>query len=98
MSSILALIRARLVGVKSRKTTVAGVLAGVGLLAALVGRLLATDGPGLGAILSPQYAAELLAAFGAILLGLFARDDDVTSEGTKAPKDEPASGGRGFED
>lgn len=75
---------------KSRKTTLAGVLAGLGMLVALAEKLFAPGGPGLGGLLSPEYGAELVAGLGALLLGLFARDDDVTSEGTKAPKDVPA--------
>jgi hypothetical protein len=71
---------------KSRKTTVAGVAAGLGLLLSLASKLLAEGGPGLLAVFQPEYAAELLAAVGAAFIGLFARDDNVTSEGTKAPK------------
>lgn len=78
---------------KSRKTTVAGVLAGLGMLVSLFARVLQPEGGGLASVLAPENAGELVAALGALLVGLFARDDDVTSEGTRAPKDAPVPTG-----
>lgn len=71
---------------KSTKTTVAGLLAGIGLLASVLSKLFAEGGPGFAGILDATYLTEIVAALGALGLGWFARDDDVTSEGTKAPK------------
>lgn len=66
---------------KSRKTTVAGLVAGGSLLA-----LVAL--PALGVPLSDEATRALgsAAGLGLIGLGLAARDDNVTSEGKRAPK------------
>jgi hypothetical protein len=71
---------------KSTKTTAAGVLGGLGMLGSVLATVLSAGGGGLAALFTPGPLGQLVAGVGAILLGLFARDDDVTSEGTRAPK------------
>jgi len=62
---------------KSTKTTIMGILTGVGLLITQAQAILDDD---------PETVPEwpvLVAAIGAMGLGTFSRDDDVTSEGRK---------------
>ena len=72
---------------KSTKTTVAGVAAAVGMLAIAVAYFLdgdpSTTADWSGAV---QAIGAVLAAFGVSAGGLFARDDDVSSEGSAATK------------
>lgn len=72
---------------RSTKTTAAGVLTALGLIFSALGKLFRDGGPGLEGL--PEVAPELVGAIGAALLGLFARDYNVSSEGqrvTPAPK------------
>lgn len=72
---------------KSRKTTAAGLLTGLALFFKALADLFQEGGPGLEGL--PNATPELAGAVGAILLGLWARDDNVTSEGTRASKQPP---------
>jgi hypothetical protein len=72
---------------RSYKTTVSGLLAAVGVLIALYGK--AERGEGLEAheaLQGVEALGWLIAALGLGATGVVARDDDVTSEGTEAPK------------
>lgn len=67
---------------RSSKTTIAGILAGLALvLTAVSDAMLATDGEW-----GPHQIGTVVAGLAVGLQGLFSRDDDVTSEGTKRPK------------
>jgi hypothetical protein len=68
---------------RSRKTTLAGVLAGLGLLLNIGARFVEDPTAAL-ATLDTETVGTIVAAFGAILTGVYARDDNVTSEGTPA--------------
>ena len=64
---------------KSYKTTMGGILAAVGLIA--------TAGAGWAETgFDATSTGPLVAAVGAIVLAIFARDKDVSSEGTKIEK------------
>lgn len=69
----------------SRKTTVAGGVAGLGLLVSAISGAFG-EGHSLASLLEPAPLAQIAAGLGALFHGMFARDDDVTSEGTDAPK------------
>jgi hypothetical protein len=72
---------------KSTKTTVAGIATGVGIIASLISNIFSVEGATLFDIFATENLSMLVAGIGAILMGLFARDDDITSEGGTAPKD-----------
>jgi hypothetical protein len=74
---------------KSTKTTIAGALAGLGVIFSLFSQLFGEGGPGLGGLMEPENTAMFIAGLGALGLGFFARDDDVSSEGSTASKDTP---------
>lgn len=69
--------------IKSRKTTIAGILVALGLCFGFLSRIL--DGDPTTVVSSTEWGT-LVAAVGALLTGFFARDDNVSSEGTKAEK------------
>lgn len=71
---------------RSRKTTWAGIVAAVGLFASVITHAYKSPEGFLTSVFEPENAALITAALGAFFNGLFARDDDVTSEGTRAPK------------
>lgn len=73
---------------KSTKTTIAGALAGLGMIFSLFSQLLGEGGPGLSGLMEPENATLFMAGLGALGLGFFARDDDVSSEGSTASKDQ----------
>lgn len=75
----------------SNKTLAAGITGGLGLLFALLGQLFDKDGPGWSGLTDPIYSGQLAAAIGALLMGWYARDDNVSSEGKLAPKDKHES-------
>lgn len=77
---------------RSTKTSAAGILGGLGMLGSVLSQVLAAGGGGLIALLAPPHLGGVIAGVGAILVGLFARDDNVTSEGTRAPKDSIPTG------
>lgn len=72
---------------RSYKTTVSGIVAAIGVLVALYGK--AQRGEGLEAheaLQGVEALGWLITALGLGATGVVARDDDVTSEGTEAPK------------
>ena len=70
--------------VRSWKTTVSGVVVAVGVL--LVAVIQVVKGQDLDIVELGQLAGVLLIAVGAVVGGVTARDDAVSSEGTTAPK------------
>jgi hypothetical protein len=75
---------------KSVKTTIAGVCAGLGIILHMFSGLFAEGGPGFSGLFDAENVTQLVAGLGAMGIGLFARDDDVSSEGGTASKDTPA--------
>lgn len=75
---------------KSVKTTIAGVCAGLGIILHMCSGLFAEGGPGIGGLFEAENVTQLLAGLGAMGVGIFARDDNVSSEGGTASKDTPA--------
>jgi hypothetical protein len=72
---------------RSYKTTLSGTLGAVGLLLVLYGKVERGEGvEAHEAVQGVEALGLLLAALGLGSAGLTARDDDVTSEGTEAPK------------
>lgn len=72
---------------KSTKTTIAGIATGIGIIASMISNVFSVEGATLFDIFSTENLTMLVAGIGAILMGMFARDDDVSSEGTVASKD-----------
>ena len=64
---------------KSVKTTTAGGVAGFALVSSALERMI-VEGFSMAALL------QIVSAVALVVLGLVSRDDDVTSEGEKAPK------------
>lgn len=64
---------------KSRKTTISGLIAALGAAIIAFGEATGQDWSMIGAAVS---------TLGIAFLGFFSRDDDVSSEGTTAPKNE----------
>lgn len=76
---------------RSRKTTLAGALAGLGLLISFGSKLLEDPAGAAASLQEGETLGTLIAALGAVATGFYARDADVTSEGTRA---EPLYGRR----
>lgn len=62
---------------KSIKTTIGGAISAIGAAVIAYGEFVGMDLTGVGAA---------IVTVGLAILGIYARDDDVTSEGGKAPK------------